>query len=136
MYKIANTRNDNDADVASAQAFMEAKTSHCMMRGHKVVKTLSKQESPTVCRNIRHDSNAEQNENSDHDSVIQFMPPGRGLVKNKTDAANYVAEMLAVLRNIAKDVDLKFLTYLLEMAYEESLSHADASPKTAKPHAR
>ena len=59
-------------------------------------------------------------------------PPGKGLVKSQADAAKYVAEMSVVLRNLAIDVDLKFLSYLLEMAYEESLNHVNEKSNSAK----
>ena len=65
-----------------------------------------------------------------------FLPPGKGLIKSQSEAATYIADMLAILRNIAKDVDLKFLNYLLEMAYEESLSHANKAPEAIKRSSR
>jgi len=58
--------------------------------------------------------------------------PGQGLIKSQTEAATYIADMVAILRNIARDVDLKFLNYLLEMAYEESLSRTHKTPKGVK----
>ncbi len=60
------------------------------------------------------------------------MPPGQGLIKSQTEAATYISDMLAILRNIAKDVDLKFLNYLLEMAYEESLSRTQKTSEVIK----
>jgi len=64
------------------------------------------------------------------------VPPGMGLVKDSSDAADYIVEMLVVLCNIAKDVDLKFLNYLLEMAYEESLNHTSKKRGTVKSQSR
>jgi len=64
------------------------------------------------------------------------IPPGMGLVKDPGDAADYIVEMLVVLCNIAKDVDLKFLNYLLEMAYEESLNHTSKKSGRVKSQAR
>ena len=61
--------------------------------------------------------------------ITPHLPPGKGLALNKTEAAGYIAEMLPVLCNMAKDVDLKFLNYLLEMAYEESIYRGNDGPK-------
>lgn len=36
------------------------------------------------------------------------------------EAAHYIAEMTAEMRNIAHDAGLEFLVYLLEMAHEEA----------------
>ncbi len=36
------------------------------------------------------------------------------------DVAQYVADMVLELRNMAKDNKLEFLAYLLEMAYQEA----------------
>lgn len=63
-------------------------------------------------------------------------PPGKGLMKTQAEAADYITEMLVVLCNMAKDVDLRFLNYLLEMAYEESLSHSGETSKFIKNHTR
>lgn len=62
----------------------------------------------------------------------EIIPPGKGLAKNQTEAAEYIVEMLVVLCNMAKDVDLKFLNYLLEMAYEESTNHVHKMPVAVK----
>ncbi len=65
----------------------------------------------------------------DETDISTHLPPGKGLAQNKTEAAKYIAEMLPVLCNMAKDVDLKFLNYLLEMAYEESTYQCNEGPE-------
>ncbi len=40
------------------------------------------------------------------------------------EVAAYVAEFLLPLRNMSAKADLTFLAYLIEMAYEESLSES------------
>ncbi len=71
---------------------------------------------------------------ADSDTIPVNLPPGKGLARNQAEAANYIAEMLVVLCNMAKDVDLKFLNYLLEMAYEESLGHTSKTREIVKNH--
>ncbi len=72
----------------------------------------------------------------DRPKTTPHLPPGKGLAKNKAEAASYIAEMLPVLCNMANDVELKFLNYLLEMAFEEALhcskemSKSDSSQKS------
>lgn len=65
-----------------------------------------------------------------------IMPPGKGLARSQAEATEYIVEMLVVLCNMAKDVDLRFLTYLLEMAYEESTNHVDKTRAVAKSTSR
>lgn len=66
----------------------------------------------------------------------EIIPPGKGLARTPTEASQYIAEMLVVLCNMAKDVDLKFLGYLLEMAYEESMTRAIKAPVAVKSNSR
>jgi len=68
-------------------------------------------------------------EKQDETDISTHLPPGKGLAQNKTEAARYISEMLPVLCNMAKDVDLKFLNYLLEMAYEESMYRGNERPE-------
>ena len=51
------------------------------------------------------------------------------------DAAAYIADMAAYLRGIAKNAELDFLVYLLEMTHEEALSHFNglAGERAKKP---
>ena len=56
------------------------------------------------------------------------------------DCAAYIAELTLELRNLAKSHGFKFLTLLLEMAFQEAfaLGHAVKADRTAAgaPHAR
>ena len=70
--------------------------------------------------------------NPDRPDFKEVIPPGTGLARTPAEASQYITEMLIVLCNMAKDVDLKFLNYLLEMAYEESTSKATKSPTAVK----
>jgi len=99
-----------------------------------VAKTLAKRKS-----SFAHQQNPQNNKTLYEDVAVNGissldLPPGKGLARNQTEAANYIAEMLVVLCNMAKDVDLRFLNYLLEMAYEESLGHASKTTEIVKNH--
>lgn len=98
-----------------------------LTRGKSVAKTLVKQISSTEPVGTLKNHGAEHGGIEESNNAQHRLAPGAGLAKNQTDAADYIVEMLVVLCNMAKDADLKFLNYLLEMAYEESLSHADKS---------
>ena len=94
-----------------------------------MAKTLAKHKS------LYRDEQVSQNKNPTGGEVQNVvvtsthLPPGKGLAQNETEAAEYIAEMLPVLCNMARDVDLKFLNYLLEMAYEESVYRCNEGPK-------
>lgn len=47
--------------------------------------------------------------------------------RGPAEAAAYIADMSAVLRNMALDAKLEFLAYLLGMVHEESSSHSESS---------
>ncbi len=49
------------------------------------------------------------------------------IANTKRESAEYIREMIIVLRELADSSDLVFLAYLLDMAYEE----ADSSTKRA-----
>lgn len=66
----------------------------------------------------------------------EIVPPGMGLARTPTEASEYIAEMLVVLCNMAKDVDLMFLNYLLVMAYEESMTRVIKAPVAVKSTSR
>ncbi len=83
-----------------------------------------------------HINKVQINEVQNNKNIRTNLPPGKGLAKNPTEAANYISEMLAILRNMAKDVDLNFLNYLLEMAFEESLVHASKTSEIVKHQSR
>ncbi len=106
-----------------------------------MAKTSVKQQTSFVRQKTSQDSRslpkkAQINETQVNKKTKTYLPPGRGLAKNQTEAANYISEMLAVLCNMAKDVDLVFLNYLLEMAFEESLLHASKTREIVKHQSR
>jgi hypothetical protein len=116
-------------------------TLRCIIRGEKVAKTSIKQQTTFVRQNTSQNSRslpkkAQINEAQVKKNTKTHLSPGKGLAKNQTEAANYISEMLAVLCNMAKDVDLKFLNYLLEMAFEESIVHASKTSKIVKHQSR
>jgi len=116
-------------------------TSRCIIRGEKVAKTSIKQQTSFVRQKTSQNSSslpkkAQINETQINKTTRPLLPPGRGLAKNQTEAANYISEMLSVLCNMAKDVDLVFLNYLLEMAFEESLAHASKTSEIVKQQSR
>jgi len=94
-----------------------------------VAKTLAKRDSSYRHREVSHNKSSTCEEVQYETDNTIHLPPGKGLAKNKQEAAEYIAEMLPVLCNMAKDVDLKFLNYLLEMAYEESLYRCNDGPE-------
>jgi len=106
-----------------------------------VAKTSIKQQTSFVRQKTSQNSSslpkkAQINETQINKTTRPLLPPGRGLAKNQTEAANYISEMLSVLCNMAKDVDLVFLNYLLEMAFEESLAHASKTSEIVKQQSR
>lgn len=48
------------------------------------------------------------------------LPQTGGEVRSKEEVAGYIADMVLELRNMAKDNDLEFLAYLLEMSFQEA----------------
>ena len=54
------------------------------------------------------------------------LPPTGGEVRSREEVAGYIADMVLELRNMAKDHDLEFLAYLLEMSFQEAF---DSSQK-------
>ena len=94
-----------------------------------MAKTLAKHESSYRQEPASQNKNSAGGEMQDETVISTHLPPGKGLARNKTEAARYIAEMLPVLCSMAKDVDLKFLNYLLEMAYEESIYGCNEGPE-------
>jgi len=48
------------------------------------------------------------------------LPQAGGEVRSKEEVAGYIADMVLELRNMAKDNELEFLAYLLEMSFQEA----------------
>ena len=48
---------------------------------------------------------------------------------SRQEAAAYIAEVALQLRNIAKKANMKFLTYLLEMVFQEAYSESGSTGK-------
>ena len=48
------------------------------------------------------------------------LPQTGGEIRSKEEIAGYIADMVLELRNMAKDHDLEFLAYLLEMSFQEA----------------
>jgi len=94
-----------------------------------VTKTLAKHESSYRHGQASQDKSSTGGGMQDETVNSTHLPPGKGLAQNKTEAARYIAEMLPILCNMAKDMDLKFLNYLLEMAYEESICCCNEGPE-------
>ena len=94
-----------------------------------MAKTIAKEVSSFVRQETSQNKGSTRGGTQERKTPTSHLPPGKGLAKNKTEAASYIAEMLPVLCNMAKDVDLKFLNYLLEMAYEESVYRCNEAPE-------
>lgn len=101
-----------------------------------MTKISSKQKPQRTHHSTGSDSTLQDNANMKARKHKEILPPGKGLAKTESEAAEYIVQMLVVLSNMAKDVDLKFLNYLLEMAYEESLSHVDKASVAKSSSAR
>ncbi len=52
------------------------------------------------------------------------LPQTGGEIRSKEEVAGYIADMVLELRNMAKDHDLEFLAYLLEMSFQEAFDSA------------
>ena len=50
---------------------------------------------------------------------------------SRHEAAAYIADMTLQMRNMARDADLQFLNYLLEMAFQEAFMQSEkGSPES------
>ena len=52
------------------------------------------------------------------------LPQTGGDARSREEVASYIADMVLELRNMAKDHDLEFLAYLLEMSFQEAFDLA------------
>jgi hypothetical protein len=59
-------------------------------------------------------------------AVFEFDPvKGNGRQQlDKVETAAYIADIVLQLRNMAKQADLKFLVYFLEMSFQEAFSQS------------
>ncbi len=95
-------------------------------------KSLSEQKCSSKALKASQNKESSFSENQEKADAKKLLPPGKGLARNKTEATGYIAEMLPVLCGMAKDVDLKFLNYLLEMAYEETIYRGNDEPEPGR----
>ncbi len=55
--------------------------------------------------------------------------PGLAAEKTPEEVAGYIADMVLQLRNMAKQKDLDFLAYLLEMSFQEAFDLSSRDKK-------